>query len=101
MLTLVSLVVGLILLISALLMLRYRPPPKDEAAILFARYVNMTGLEPETVETAREFAHRVIESGSLQKQSVGSVTDAYMDARYGTGGEAAREHLREAIGSIR
>ena len=101
MLTLVSLVVGLILLISALLMLRYRPPPKDEAAILFARYVKKTGLAPQTGETARVFARRVIESGSLQEHSVDSVTDAYMDARYGTGGEAAREHLREAIGAIR
>ncbi len=101
MLTLVGLVVGLIIFISALLMLRYRLPPKNEAALLSERYGKTTRMEPRSGETAQDVALRGRESGSLQQQSVGAVTDAYMDARYGTGGGKAMEHLRNAVGSIR
>jgi transglutaminase-like putative cysteine protease len=101
MLTLVSLVIGLILLISLLLMLRYRPPQKDEAARLYRRFVKKTGLEPQTGETARVFALRVLESHAAPDQAVNEITDAYMDVRYGLGGEKARGRLREAIGAMR
>jgi transglutaminase-like putative cysteine protease len=101
MLTLVGLVIGLILLISLLLMLRYRPPQKDEAARLYRRFVRKTGLTPRTGETAHAFAQRVLKSHAAPGKAVGEITSAYMDARYGHGGEIAHDRLRVAVGSMR
>ena len=99
MLTLVILVIGLIMVISVLLMLRYRPPQKDEVALLYARYVKKTGMEPRTGETARVFALRVRDAGVMQDDTVETITAAYMDARYGNDEEAAGR-LQEAVSAI-
>lgn len=101
MLTLVGLVIGLILLISLLLMLRYRPPRKDEPARLYWRFVKKTGLTPRTGETAHAFAQRVLKSHAAPGKTVGEITSAYMDARYGDGDEIACDRLRVAVGSMR
>ena len=100
-LTLVSLVIGLIMFISVLMMIRYRPPEKDKAAILYQRFIKKTGLEPQTGETARVFALRVQESGRIPTPMVETITEAYLDARYGLGKDAAFERLRQAVGSMR
>ena len=99
-LTLVGLVIGIIMMISVILMIRYRPPPKDDAAIQYQRFIKKSGLEPQTGETARVFALRVEESGRIPAPTVETVTDAYLDARYGQGGAAAFERLKQAVGSI-
>ena len=99
MLTLVILVIGLIMVISVLLMLRYRPPQKDEVALLYARYVKKTGMEPRTGETARVFALRVRDAGVMQDDTVETITAAYMDARYGDDEEAA-DRLHEEVSAI-
>jgi transglutaminase-like putative cysteine protease len=101
MLTLVGLVVAIIMAISVLLMLRYRPPAKDEAAVLYRRFVRKSGLEPHTGETARVFALRVQESGQVPEPAVQAVTEAYLDARYGDGGDAAFDRLKQAVSAIR
>lgn len=101
MLALVGLVVGIIMIISVLLMMRYRPPAKDEAAVLYKRFVRKSGLEPHTGETARIFALRVQESGQLPAPAIRTITDAYMDARYGDGSDAAFDRLRQAVGTMR
>ena len=100
MLTLVMLVIGLVMLISVVLMLRYRPPSKDEAVLLYLRFVKKTGLEPQTGETARVFALRVADSGHLPVRTVDEVTEAYLDARYGQNDEAAFERLKTAVGAM-
>ena len=100
MLTLVGLVVGLIMLISVLLMLRYRPPPRDPASVLYQRFVRKTGVEPRTGETASVFAVRALAAGSVPEDSVGNVTNAYLDARYGPNGDQAFERLKRAVGAI-
>ena len=99
MLTLVLLVIGLITFISVLLMLRYRPPPKDAAALLYARYVRKTGMKPRTGETARVFASRVREVGVMPDDVVETITAAYLDARYGDQ-EDANKRLQEAVAAI-
>ncbi len=99
MLTLVILVVGLIMVVSVLLIFRYRPPPKDEAALLFARFVRKTGMEPHTGETARVFALRVRGAGVVPGDAVDTITEAYMDARYGND-EQATERLQKAVSAI-
>lgn len=100
MLTLVGLVIGIIMIISLLLMIRYRPPAKDEAAILYQRFVRKSGLEPQIGETARVFALRVQQNGRMPASTVTSITDAYLDARYGRGGEAAFDRLKRTIGAM-
>ena len=98
-LTLVVLVVALVMFISVLLMLRYQPPEKDEAAKLYAKFVKRTGVEPRTGETAHVFALRARETGRVPAASVNEITAAYMDARYG-GDDTANLRLRQAVGAI-
>ena len=100
MLTLVMLVVGLVMLISVMLMLRYRPPPRDEAAVLYGHFVKKTGLQPKTGETASVFALRARDASPLPAQTVDTITDAYLDARYGQNDEAAFERLKKAVGAM-
>ncbi len=101
MLALIGIVVGLVMFISLLLMLRYTPPKKDEAALLYRRFVRKTGAEPRTGETARVFALRVREAGRLPAETVDEVTEAYLDARYGAADSAATARLRAAVAAIR
>ena len=101
MLTLVMLVVGLIMLISLVMMYRYGPPKKDEAAVLYGKFVRKTGLDPHTGETARVFARRVRDKAAIPDDTVDVITNAYLEARYGTGGDNARERLRAAVGAMR
>ena len=65
MLTMIGLILGLIALISMLLALRYRPPAKDPAAVLYRRFTKKAGLEPGIGETAQRFARRAIQAGAL------------------------------------
>lgn len=97
MLTLIALVGGLVMLISVLLMLRYRPPSKDSAALLYQQFVKKTGLEPHTGETALVFAARIGKTGQFPEQTVDEITEAYLDARYGRNNAAAFERLRTAV----
>jgi hypothetical protein len=101
MLTLVGVVIVIIMVISVLLMLRYRPPAKDEVAVIYQQFVRKSGLEPRTGETARIFALRVQESGQVPAPEVETITDAYLDARYGDGGDAAFDRLKKAVGAMR
>lgn len=99
-LTLVGLVIGIVMLLSVVMMLRYRPPAKDSAAILYQRFVRKSGLEIRTGETARVFAQRVQASGAIPPASVAAITESYLDARYGQGGAVACEQLRQAVDAI-
>jgi transglutaminase-like putative cysteine protease len=99
-LTLVGLVIGIVMLISVVMMIHYRPPPRDKAAIQYQRFVRKSGLEPQTGETAHLFAMRVQDSGRIPLPTVDAITDAYMDTRYGSGGEAAFQRLKQAVGAI-
>lgn len=99
MLTLVFLVVFLIMGISLLLMLRYRPPPKDPTALLYERFVRKTGIEPRTGETARVFALRVHDAGTLPPDTIDTVTNAYMEARY-CNDDTAWQRLQKAVAAI-
>jgi transglutaminase-like putative cysteine protease len=99
-LTLVCLAIGIIMLISAILMIRYRPPAKDAAAIQYQRFVKKTGLDPETGETPCVFALRAQEAGIIPSEAVAAITEAYMVARYGPGGDAAIERLKHAVSAI-
>ncbi len=99
-LTLVVIVVVMIVTISGFMMLRHRPPGKDRASVLYARFVRTTGLELRTGETAQEFARRATRDSQLPEAGVASVTKAYLSARYGPDDERTLGRLRIAIAEI-
>jgi transglutaminase-like putative cysteine protease len=102
MLTLLGVVIALILLISYLLMLRYRPPPKDQAFILYQRFVRKSRVAPATGETPIAFARRAEGESPLENASIHSITSSYIDARYGSHDPAALRRLkREVMGLAR
>ena len=98
-LTMVTIVIALVLAISGLLFLRYRPPPPDPAVRLYRAFVKNSGLEQKTGETPYEFARRAIQDGKLSPDGVRDVTVAYMDCRYGPNGDGEFERLRAAVSS--
>ncbi len=100
MLTLVAVVAGLVLVISALLLLRYRPPRRDASARLYARFVRKTGVPPAVGETPLCFARRARAAGKLPEQAIESVTRAYLESRYGPDAVAAARRLRAAVRAI-
>jgi transglutaminase-like putative cysteine protease len=99
-LTLVALVTGLTMLISLALMLRYRPPSRDKAAILYDRFVRKSGLKPATGETPRGFAVRAQRDSPLPADSVRSITDTYLDVRYGPPDPALLRRLEVDIAAL-
>jgi transglutaminase-like putative cysteine protease len=99
-LTLIGIVTGLVLLISFALYRRYKPPKRDRAAVLYRRYLRKSGVKPITGETPAAFANRARGRARVSDISLDRVTSAYLDARYGTGGDAALKRLRHAIANV-
>lgn len=100
MLTLVAIVTGLTMLISLALMLRYRPPPRDRAAILYDRFVRKSGLAPATGETPQVFARRVRRDSALPALAVDSITNTYLDVRYGPPDPALLQRLEADVAGL-
>jgi transglutaminase-like putative cysteine protease len=97
MLTLVTILVALIGIISVLLMLRYRPPPKDHAARLYQKFTRAAGIEPEQGETPLTYALRLGEEKSEVSGLASEITSLYLDARYGPPGTLPMQKLRSAV----
>jgi transglutaminase-like putative cysteine protease len=100
MLTLVATVAVLTGIISLALMWRYRPPPKDRAAVLYQRFVNKTGVLPTTGETPIAFARRAGSRSALPVDTIEFVTTSYLDARYGLGDADAMRRLESAVAAL-
>jgi transglutaminase-like putative cysteine protease len=101
MLTLIAVVIGLTLLISLLLMLRYRPPPRDQAAKLYQRFVKRSGLTPATGETPRAFETRARQESPFPAESVHTITETYLDVRYGPPKPGLMQKLASEIAALR
>ena len=99
-LTLVIAVLVLILVISALMMLRYRSPAKDRAAVLYDRFVRKTGLQRHPGETPQAFAIRVVTDSKLPADAVDQVTFTYLEARYGPRSQDSISKLHDAVRAI-
>jgi transglutaminase-like putative cysteine protease len=99
-LTLVAIVTALTMIISVALMMRYRPPRRDRAARLYAEFVRKSGLTPATGETPRLFASRVQRDSRLPPTAVCSITDTYLDVRYGPPNAALLERLESDIAAL-
>ncbi len=101
MLTLIAIVVGLTLLISLVLMLRYRPPRRDRAAILYQRFVNKSGVEPRIGEDPIAFAQRAAGQSQLGRPAIDDITEDYLEARYGPMADQALARLEQSVSAIR
>ena len=105
MLTLLALVAVAVAAISVLLALRYRPPRRDPAALLYHRYLRRvarrTGVQARTGETPVQFAKRVVASEPDIAHAADRVTDCYLEARYGRAGDGALDGLRAAVDEFR
>ena len=97
MLTLVASVVILIGVISILLMLRYRPPPKDAASILYQKFTKKVGIPPSRGETPLSYAVRLAREQAGLAGHADSITVQYLDARYGPHDLLALEKLKVSV----
>ena len=99
MLTLIAIVGIIIMIISFLLIARYRPPGKDEAVILYRSFTRKAGLEPHRGETPLSYLMRLQQdSNNLQKDDAAAdVTDSYLAARYGPPQDDAMTRLKSAV----
>ena len=97
MLTLVAILTVLVAIISLLLMMRYRPPPKDEAARLYQKFTKAAGIEPRTGETPAIVAARIGSANTGQAQLAERITDLYLDIRYGLPTPESLGELQAAV----
>ncbi len=100
-LTLVTLVVSLTLLISAMMMLRSRPPKRDAASRLYAQFVKRTGLQLRTGETAGDFSERAANDSDLPAASIELITSAYLRSRYDEENDESLIELESAVFNLR
>ncbi len=100
MLTLIAAVVLLTVGISLVLMLRYGPPPRDRAALLYDRFVRKTGMPLRTGETPAAFAERAGRREPAVSAHIGTITRSYLEARYGGANPAAIERLEREVAAM-
>jgi hypothetical protein len=96
----IAVVIGIVLLISLILSLRYRPPKRDRAAILYKKFVRKTGIEPETGETPATFAIRVDGESVISVEAVDAITSTYLDVRYGPHNPQALQRLESEVRNL-
>ena len=97
MLTLIAIVIGLIAIITLLLMLRYRPPRKDAAAILYQKFTGKTGVTPARGETPLSYAQRLAGEQAGMADDAEFITANYLAARYGPPDLSALERLKASV----
>jgi transglutaminase-like putative cysteine protease len=97
MLTLIALVVALVAIMSALLMLRYRPPRKDAAARLYQKFTRKTGVAPTRGETPLAYSLRLAGNNTVPFAAAESITEQYLAARYGPPDAMAIDRLRASV----
>lgn len=84
-------------ILSLLMLYRYRPPKKDEAALLYGRFIRKTGIPPVRGETPQAYAARLADAGVARPQEADTVTRWYLAARYGPPRERSLHALRTAV----
>lgn len=96
MLSLVTILIILVAIISTLIMMRYRPPPRDEAARLYRKFTKAAGVTPEKGETPLKLMARIAaerDDASLAEE----ITTMYLDTRYGPPELVAIARLQSAV----
>jgi transglutaminase-like putative cysteine protease len=82
-LTLLAIVVALIAIISLMLVARYRPPKKDEAAVLYAKFTSLAGMNPHIGESPQSYLARLRVEKSELSEDANDITEQYLESRYG------------------
>ena len=100
-LTLTLILIALTALLSVILTLRNRPPPRDRAAILYDRFVRKSKLEREVGETPQGFAIRAAARSDIPAETVQRITSTYLDARYGPPDPALLQRLESDVAALR
>jgi transglutaminase-like putative cysteine protease len=101
MLTLTFLVALIIGVISVILMMRYRPPPIDRAAILYRKFTQKAGLPPNCGETPQAYSIRLGEDRHELAAGAELVTQQYLLARYAPPNATAIETLNAVVNEFR
>ncbi len=99
-LTLVAVTAVLVLGVHLHLMLRFRPPREDAARRLYERFVRKTGFSPARGETPLQFAERVAHAKGSDNM-IRTITELYLDARYGDGSERTLAELKSSVKRFR
>ena len=100
MLTMVSLVIGMVILISLLLALRYRAPRPDRAAILYRRFVKKSGVSLLIGESPASFAARAHAESDMDDDAIDAVTTEYHAARYGAPASSSLQRLQHRVSQL-
>ena len=96
-LTLLALVAIMIGIISVLLVVRYRPPKKDEAAIVYAKFTQITGISPVIGESPQTYLSRVCKEKERIGDDANDITQKYLESRYGPPDPHMLHSLRESV----
>lgn len=96
-LTLIAIVAAILAGVTGLLILRFRTPPPDPAAVLYGKFIRRTGRSLKRGEAPLDYANRVANDtdDEAARLAVKEVTEQYLAARYGANGTVAG--LREAV----
>ena len=96
-LTLITLLAALLAGITGLLILRFRPPPKDRATRVFEKFVRQTGVAIQRGEAPLAFAQRLRESvpSGAARRAADDVVREYLALRYGFSSDLST--LRDAV----
>ena len=97
MLTLLAIVVAMIAVISLVLVARYRPPKKDEAAILYAKFTSLAGISPRIGETPQTYLSRLREEKSKLGADASEITEKYLESRYGQPDPNVLQSLKDSV----
>jgi hypothetical protein len=100
MLTMLSLVIGMVVLISLLLALRYRAPRPDRAAILYRRFVKKSGVSLLVGESPASFAARAHAESNMDDDAIDAVTTEYLAARYGAPESSSLQRLQASVSQL-
>jgi transglutaminase-like putative cysteine protease len=97
MFTLLAIVIGMVVLISLLLALRYRAPRPDPAALLYRKFVRKSGVALDVGETPAAFAAKAYSASTIDDELIDTITAAYLAARYGTPDPASLQQLESQV----
>jgi hypothetical protein len=100
MLTLVGMVIGMVILISLLLTLRYRAPRPDKAARLYRSFVKKSGVAIALGESPIRFAARAQIESKLDDLAIETVTADYLQARYGAPDPTSLQRLQQSVNQL-
>ncbi len=100
MLTMLGLVIGMVVLISLLLALRYRAPRPDRAAILYRRFVKKSGVSLLVGESPASFAARAHAESKMDDDAIDAVTTEYLAARYGAPESNSLQRLQHCLSQL-